>query len=216
MESPGTGSAGGSARQEYERRRANDHERIRSRWGRFGGIAVALSDERQSTKAWSVGAGGEEIVGARLDGIVSDRVKVLHDRRIPGSKANIDHIVVTPAGVWVIDTKRYRGRPELKVEGGILRARIESLRVGGRDQTKLVDGMHRQVEMVQKAAVEVPVSGVLCFVDADWPLFGGPFMVQGVHVLWPRKLTDQLVNDVGDIDVRMVTDALAASFPSAT
>jgi len=35
------------------------------------------------------------------------RLWILHDRRIPGSRANIDHIVVAPSGVWIIDAKRY-------------------------------------------------------------------------------------------------------------
>jgi len=125
-------------------------------------------------------------------------------------------MVVTPGGVWVVDAKRYRGRPELKVEGGFLRARVESLRVGGRDQTKLVAGVHRQVELVRAAAMDVPVTGVLCFVEADWPLIGGSFVVQGVHVLWPRKLTNRLGNAAGDVDVAAVTNALTAHFPSAT
>ncbi len=42
---------------------------------------------------------------------------VLHDRRIPGSKANIDHIVVGPAGVFAIDTKRYTGKIERRDHG---------------------------------------------------------------------------------------------------
>nr|WP_227820296.1 nuclease-related domain-containing protein [Agromyces aureus] len=189
---------------------------MRQRWGRFGGVAVALSDERQSTRAWSVGAAGEAIVGARLDGIPSDQLRVLHDRRIPGSRANIDHVVVTPSGVWVVDAKRYRGRPELKAEGGILRARVESLRVGGRDQTKLVTGVQRQVEHVRAVVADVPVTGVLCFVEADWPLIGGSFVVQGIHVLWPRKPAERLSSTMGDVDVAAVTNALTAHFPSAT
>ncbi len=113
--------------------RAKDEERLRQKWGKLGGVAVALSSEKQSTKAWERGAVGEELLGARLDSIRSDDIAVLHDRRIPGSRANIDHIVITRAGVWVIDAKRYKGRPELKVEGGILRPRIEKLFVGRRD-----------------------------------------------------------------------------------
>lgn len=63
----------------------------------------------------------------------------LHGRRIPGTRANIDHIVVMAAGVFVVDAKRYVDkRPELRVEGGILRPRVERLMVGGRDRTKLV------------------------------------------------------------------------------
>jgi hypothetical protein len=38
------------------------------------------------------------------------RLGVLHDLAIPGSAANIDHLVIGPGGVVVIDTKQYRGR----------------------------------------------------------------------------------------------------------
>ena len=113
----GAGVAGSSARREYERRKAKDEERLRQKWGKLGGIAVALSDEKQSTKAWATGAVGEERLGARLDSLVSESIAVLHDRRIPGSKANIDHIAITTAGIWVIDAKRYKGRPELQDRG---------------------------------------------------------------------------------------------------
>ena len=149
------GVAGSSARREYERRKAKDEERLRQKWGKLGGIAVALSDEKQSTKAWATGAVGEERLGARLDSLASESVAVLHDRRIPGTKANIDHIAITRAGIWVIDAKRYKGRPELKIEGGILRPRIEKVLVGRRDCTKLVDGVLKQVDLVREV-VERP------------------------------------------------------------
>lgn len=122
-----SGAAGSSARREYERRKARDQQRLRQKWGKLGGIAVALSDEKQSTTAWATGAAGEERLGARLDSLASESIAVLHDRRIPGTKANIDHIAITAAGIWVIDAKRYKGRPELKVEGGILRPRVEKV-----------------------------------------------------------------------------------------
>lgn len=177
---PDAGVAGSSARREYERRKAKDEERLRQRWGKLGGIAVALSDEKQSTKAWATGAVGEERLGARLDSLVSESIAVLHDRRIPGSMANIDHIAVTTAGIWVIDAKRYKGRPGLKIEGGILRPKVEKVLVGRRDCTKLVDGVLKQVDVVREVVGDIPVVGSLCFVEADWPLIGGAFATRGV------------------------------------
>jgi hypothetical protein len=198
------------------RRKSKDEERLRERWGRFGGIAVALSDERQSTQAWERGAIGEERLGARLDSLVSDDVVVLHDRRIPGSRANIDHIVITRAGIWVIDAKRYKGRPELRIEGGILRPRTEMLLVGRRDCTNLVDGVLGQVQLVQEHVGPITVTGALCFVDADWPLVGGSFTTRGVQVLWPRRLAKLLgAHAEGEIDVDAVTNQVAARFPPA-
>lgn len=207
------GVAGSSARREYERRKARDEERLRQRWGKLGGLAVALSDERQSTTAWERGAVGEERLGARLDGLISDGVAVVHDRRIPGTRANIDHIAITRGGVWVIDAKRYTGRPALTIEGGILRPRVEKVLVGRRDCTKLVDGVLKQVELVRDVVGDTPVTGVLCFVDADWPLIGGAFTTRGVHVLWPGRLAKLLTErGEGDVDVAATRHAVASRF----
>ena len=210
------GVAGSSARREYERRKARDEERIRAKWGRLGGIAVGLSDERQSTAAWERGAVGEERLGARLDELDGDGFVVMHDRRIPRSRANIDHLAVTRGGVWVIDAKRYTGRPALKIEGGILRPRVEKLIVGRRDCTKLVDGVLKQVELVRDVVGDVPVTGALCFVEADWPLIGGSFTTRGVHALWGKRLVKLLREqpDAGH-DVTALGALLKASFKPA-
>lgn len=214
--SPGAaGVAGSSARREYERRKAKDEERLRQKWGKVGGIAVALSEERQSTTAWATGAVGEEKLGARLDSLVSGRIAVLHDRRIPGSRANIDHIAITTAGIWVIDAKRYKGRPELKIEGGILRTRVERVLVGRRDCTDLVDGVLKQVALVRELVGEFPVTGALCFVEADWPLIGGAFTTREVQVLWPKRLAKVLGDQDGVIDIATVRHRLATHFKPA-
>jgi len=191
------GTAGASARREFERRQSRREERIRSKHPKLGGLILALSDDPQSTRAWDSGALGEERLGQGLDSRASDSVRMLHDRRVPGTRANIDHLAVTPSGVFVIDAKRYVGkRPALVVEGGILRPRVERLTVGSRDQTKLVEGVLKQVELVAGLVGDArPVSGVLCFLDADWPLIGGTFTVRGVDVLWPRKLYSRLATE---------------------
>ncbi|WP_435745040.1 nuclease-related domain-containing protein [Nocardioides sp. SYSU DS0663] len=212
------GTAGASARREYERRQAKREERIRAKRPKLGGLVLALSDDPQSTTAWDAGALGEERLGHRLNELASDTLRLLHDRRIPGSRANIDHLAVTPTGVYVIDAKRYVGkRPALRVEGGILRPRVEKLIVGSRDQTKLVDGVLKQVELVRSVVGEdLPVVGVLCFIESDWPLIGGAFTTRGVDVLWPKKLYPRLSADgphassVADVHAR-----LASALPTA-
>lgn len=210
-----SGVAGASARREYERRSAKDEARLREKWGRFGGIAVALSSEKQSTTAWATGATGEELLGTQLDNLVSDSIAVLHDRRIPGTRANIDHIVITSVSIWVIDAKRYQGRPNLQIEGGIFRPRVETLFVGRRNCTKLVDGVHKQIASVQKTVGDLPVTGALCFIDADWPLVGSAFTADGIHVLWPRRLYKLLRTESGTLNVPATRELLAERFKPA-
>jgi hypothetical protein len=220
-----TGVAGGSARREQERRQARREQRIRGRHPRAGGFILAITDEPNSTVVWGLGATGEELLGAGFDRLSERGVRMLHDRRIPASRANIDHIAVTPSGIYVIDAKRYRGRrPHLQVEGGLFRPRTERLLVGTRDSTKLVAGVHKQVQVVSRALDHLaagrpvpPVTGVLCFVDADWPLIGGAFTIDGVLVEWPKKTYRRLIQ-LGSLDAVQVQTwhkQLAEAFPRA-
>lgn len=216
---PASGRAGTSARREYERRVAKREDCVRSAHPRLGGLILALSDEPQSTQAWLRGAVGEEKLGHRLDALAERGAKVLHDRRIPGSRANIDHLLIGPAGIFVIDAKRYAGRPQRRVEGGILRARTETLLVGRRDCTKLMAGMHKQLELVRAALRpdDLPVQGMLCFVDADWPVFGGNFTIGGVEVLWPKKIAERVTATMllSGEQIAAIHARLAAAFPPA-
>lgn len=139
------GTAGASARREFERRRSAREARIRTTHPRLGGLILALSDDPQSTTAWYTGARGEERLGRGLDNLADDTLRLLHDRPLPRSRANIDHLAVTRSGIYVIDTKKYRGRPNQKIDGGLLRPRVERLLVSSRDCSKLLDGVHKQV-----------------------------------------------------------------------
>ena len=69
------------------------------------------------TLAWRHGAAGERRTARLLAPLERHGWAVLHDLAIPGSKANIDHLVIGPGGVVVIDTKRYRGRLRLDADG---------------------------------------------------------------------------------------------------
>jgi len=48
---------------------------------------------------------------------------VLHDLAVPRSQANIDHLVIGPGGVFVIDSKQYRGRLQLDPSAGLWHGR---------------------------------------------------------------------------------------------
>jgi len=221
---PFAGVGGGSARREYERRKNARETRIRDKHPRIGGLILALTDEPQSTQAWATGAKGEEELAEGLNKLGGKGVYVLHDRRIPRTKANIDHIAVAASGVFVIDAKRYRNkRPILRVEGGLFRPRTERLLIGGRDGSKLVAGVHKQVNLVRGAlgptfeGHDVAVHGMLCFIDADWPLIGGSFSVDGVDVVWPRQAAKLLTQTgpLSDWVIRLLHHRLANSFPAA-
>ena len=94
----------------------------------------------------------------------------------------------------------------------------KKLLVGSRDCTKLADGMVKQVQVVETTiGNDVPIHGVLCFVEADWPLIGGAFRTRGVEVLWPKKLYTKL-QESGPIEPADIDDLhrrLATALPPA-
>jgi hypothetical protein len=73
--------------------------------------------------AWRRGAAGERRTARLLDPLERHGWVVLHDLGVPGSRANIDHLVIGPGGVFVIDTKHYRGRLQLDASGRLWHGR---------------------------------------------------------------------------------------------
>jgi hypothetical protein len=193
------GEAGSSARRRYERLRARHETRVRERWGRLSSLYLALTDEPQSTRSWGIGSSGERELGASLDAFNDDAsLIVLHDRRIPGSRANIDHLVISAAGIFVVDAKHYSGKVRKVDRGGWLSTDFR-LYVGERDRTKLIPRLTKQVEAVREALGEplmqefaLAITPVLCFVYANWRLFARPFQLGGVWVERPESLAKRV------------------------
>jgi hypothetical protein len=70
-----------------------------------------------ATRAWRRGAAGERRTARLLAPLERHGWALLHDLAIPGSHANLDHLVIGPGGVVVIDSKQYRGRLQLDQYG---------------------------------------------------------------------------------------------------
>jgi hypothetical protein len=63
------------------------------------------------------GAAGERRTARLLEPLERHGWVVLHDLSVPGSRANLDHLVIGPGGVFVIDSKQYRGGLQLDSAG---------------------------------------------------------------------------------------------------
>ncbi len=214
----GVASAGASAAREFERRHARRERRIDERWGRLAPVVKAVTDDPRSTTAWAKGSDGERRLAAHLGRVLEGRAVLLHDRRQPGRSANIDHIAVAPSGVWVIDAKNYRGRVERRDVGGWFRTDVR-LYVGGRDRTRLVEGLERQIEAIKRAlAPDVfEVHAALCFTDATWGVVAKPFQVGVAWVTWANALAELISapGPIGQAGVESAGRRLGAALPPA-
>ena len=219
------GQPGASALREYERRRDARDRHAREKLGAVGGLAAKVIDEPASTRAWQQGGNGEVPVGARLEKLLAGTgVRLLHDRRVPGhGHANIDHIAIGPDGVTVIDTKTHRGKIRRDWYGGLFVDRRTILRINGRDQTKLITGVEKQIGYVRAELakldtnVSIDVAGALCFPNVDGlPLFRR-IEVRGVLVDGPKPVA-HFAAQQGSLDGAAVDESwchLARNFQAA-
>jgi len=136
---------------------------------------------------------------------------------MPGGRGNIDHLAIAPTGVFVIDAKNIKGK--VRVAKPLFGA--TKLRVAGRNRTKLIDGLDRQVSAVRDALAanghaDVPVQGVLCFTIADLPLLG-TLKMRG-HLLLYRKGLARRLNASGPLQspaIEALAHSLTAALPPA-
>ncbi|MCW3038624.1 MAG: hypothetical protein JWM31_529 [Solirubrobacterales bacterium] len=212
------GRPGASAQREYERRRTNRIEKTHARHPHIGGLLLAVQSAPQHEIAFRSGAEGEREVADSLEArTASSPATFLHDRRMPRGRGNIDHLAIAASGVYVIDAKNHKVG-KVRIEDPLLgKARLV---IDGRDQTKLIDGLDRQVAAVTTrvagAQIDVPVVGVLCFTKADLPLLGT--MKMRSHLVLYRKALAKRLNapgPLGEPQIRELAAMLARALPPA-
>jgi hypothetical protein len=142
---------------------------------------------------WDIGAAAEAQTAAMLRQLEARGWRIMHDRQLPGSRANLDHVLVSPCAtaVVVLDTKRWHAQRPTTLVGG---------RVHCGDQDR-----HGQIAAVasyaQRAARALGMPA-----EAVWPLLvihgsriqGGRLEARApgwggiVHVLGPEFLVPTL------------------------
>ena len=209
------GRAGASAGREYERRKVQREARTRAAHPIIGDALLAVRGQPQHETAFRRGAAGEAAVAESLERRVEGGSAILlHDRRMPRGRGNIDHLAVAPAGVFVIDAKDWSGK--VRVATPLLGA--SKLLIAGRDRTSLIEGLERQVVAVHDTlgSADVPIHSVLCFTKADLPLLGVT-RIRG-HVLLYRKALAKRLNASGPLgsdEIESLARQLAIAFPPA-
>ncbi|WP_223360619.1 nuclease-related domain-containing protein [Leifsonia sp. ZF2019] len=136
--------------------RLHDAAPPRTPFARALGV-TPLADE---TVPWFVGALGEREIGARLARL-PDGWRVFHALPVGSGDADLDHLVVGPAGVFVIDTTHHRGarvwvaQRSMRVNGAtapsLRNADLEASRVRG---------------LLATAGIQAPVRAVVAVVGA--------------------------------------------------
>jgi len=137
---------------------------------------------RMSTTAWSTGAAGEMRTADLIDQLADEGFVVMHDLKPLMARWNIDHLVIGPTGVFVVETKNVKGN--VRIDGG-------TVRMGGR-RVAVIDEVDREVRQVESVLAPrldllgVRVEGLVVVHRADLPWFRRT--VNQVRFLYPGQL----------------------------
>jgi hypothetical protein len=173
---------------------------------RFGFARSLLFRQHTDERAWRRGANGERFVGLVI-GRLPDGWHAFHDVPVGERGANIDHVVVGPAGTFTLNAKNLTG----KVWVG-----PRSVRHNGHPTDYLPKAAHEasRASRLLTAAVGRPVDvrGVLAILADDWTIKEKP---TEVHVGSPRGVKDWLLRlPVALSPHEVIEIAAAASKPS--
>ena len=127
------------------------------------GLLLVWGDRRLGN--FLKGAKGEEWVAHELAFLSADYA-VFNGLRLGGGKQNFDHIIVAPAGIFVVETKNWKGSVEF---------RNGKLYAGGKEPSRppLKQVKAATVELVrffdELGIGDIPIHSVLCFVSTELP-----------------------------------------------
>ncbi len=203
--------------QPRKRRRASVTD---SNAGHNGNVA-RRAGSRSAVRAWVQRSEHERRSTPRLE-LDGDGVVVLNDRRVPGSKLSIDLIAVSPAGVFVIDAKNYKGLVHTKRLGPVWDLGPHQLHIGRRNRTASIEDVTKKVDAVREVlrttvwGPDVPVRAVLCLTRAEWG-YAAALEVSDVLVGWPQLIAGKMKEPVvmDSSTVQEVSEMIAERLPTA-
>lgn len=174
-------------------------------------LSDAIREHHAKAGRYRAGAAGEVEVASRIERVLVDLGStdwhLLADRRWPGTRANIDLLLVGPPGVLVIDAKRM-AEPSV-VDGSLFNGEAceDDQLDGVRDQADAV-----ATELAGVGLAPTAVRPLLVLSNRDW----APTEVRGVTVVGAKAVQRTLVRLGGLLssdEVDRVVAALDAACP---
>jgi hypothetical protein len=163
----------------------------------------------EQARTWQRGAQGERHTARLLRRLARDGFVTFHDLAVPGNtRANVDHLVIGPSGVFVIDSKQWTGSVHQGADGLVWHNHYRL------DRT--LDTVRWEAETVGRL-LGTRVAALLCVHGAHVQHGGAD--TQGVAIVPAGRLREALGQDrvLSDVDIDLLaTTALTRLRPASS
>jgi hypothetical protein len=161
----------------------------------------------EQARTWRRGAQGERRTARLLRRLARVGFVVFHDLAVPGFQANVDHLVIGPTGVFVIDSKQWTGSVHKGADGLVWHNHYRL------DRT--LETVRWEAETIGRM-LGTRAAALLCVHGAH--VQGGGVDAQGVAIVPAQLLRSALGQDrvLSDVDVTVLaTTAWTSLRPAA-
>ena len=159
-----------------------------------------------SSKSWNKGIKGEVIVAEYLNQLPEDYF-VFNDVKFPGSYGNLDHVVVGPTGIYVVETKNYGGFFLVKGNEWFYKNGNRVKKAKGQPGKQVMAGSMSLRKFLEDNGINMEgvwINSIVTLINKNFKIEQKP---QHYTILFPSTLTQFILNSKGKIDMNILKEA---------
>ena len=156
-------------------------------------------------KSWNKGIKGEYIVAEYLNQLPEDYF-VFNDVKFPGSYGNLDHVVIGPTGIYVIETKNYKGFFLIKGNELFYKNGNRAKKAKGQPGKQVIANSMSLKKFLEDNGVNMDsiwISSIVTLIDNNFKIEQKP---KYYNVLFPSTIPQFILNSNEKIDMNILKE----------
>jgi hypothetical protein len=173
-----------------------------------GYIGIRLYDNGVTNgKSWNKGIIGEKTVASYLNQLPENYI-IFNDVKFPGSYGNLDHVVIGPNGIFVIETKNYNGFFIVKEDGWYYKKGDYIKRSKSQPGTQVMRNVMSLKKFMEKNKINmygVWLDPIVTLVNKNFKINEKP---KNYKVLYPSAIPEYILNTKKTVNIKILQSAI--------
>jgi len=162
-----------------------------------------IEEGKQKGYSWQKGLEGENLVSNYLNTLPKDYF-VFNDVNLPGKGGNIDHVVIGPTGIYVIETKNYSGRYRIKGNQWFYYKNGQYMEIKKNPGTQVRRNTLNLIDFLNQRNISTKKTWITSLVAFNCSNFKVLQTPQKYKVLLPKTVPDYILNGKKEKDMNLL------------
>ena len=157
-------------------------------------------------KSWNKGIKGESIVAEYLNQLPKDYF-IFNDVKFPGSYGNLDHVVIGPSGIYVIETKNFKGFFVIRDKEWFYKSGKTIERARSQPGKQVINNAMSLRKFLINKGINMDgvwVSSIVTLLDKNFKIERKP---KNYNVLFPSTIPEFILNSNRKVDINVLKGA---------